>query len=640
VARETKVPGLAILEAPMGEGKTEAAFYFADYWNATGFRGSYIAMPTQATSNQLFERFRRFLQARYDDAERINLQLLHGHAALSTDLKLLMTDQWIPQPTGVDSGDDEAGEASVGAAEWFTYRKRGLLAPFGVGTIDQALLSVLQVKHGFVRLFGLAGKTIIIDEVHAYDTYMSTLLERLLEWLAALGSPVVLLSATLPSARRKGLVSAYTRGLGHSVPAQPGPLEKYPRITLVDSSGVRESHVEASPETRRALGIRWLAGGVGGLPEMLLAALDGGGCAAVVCNTVARAQEIYVALRDEISGCPEAQRPQLDLFHARFLFKDRQEREERCLRRFGKPNQPDGTTADRPRRAILVATQVIEQSLDLDFDLMVSELAPVDLLLQRAGRLHRHQRSDRRGPQTPTLHILRPELEEGLPKLEGGATFVYDEHILLRSWHTLKDRESANIPDDVEELIETVYRESGKAPAGDTEALTDRWVFTFEAMEENRKSRQALASQPLIPSSSSDEEEFLELPNAGLLEDRPDAARERRARTRYEDLPSVRVIWLDAEEVVDAEVGKGAKERVRGLLMNSVELRGNWAPSLYRDELLPPSWRVNAVLRHFRLLVITDNQYLVPGGPMLICDPELGIAVQFSSQSREAVDAD
>jgi len=291
VAPEVVAPGLVILEAPMGEGKTEAAFYLADYWNASGFRGSYIAMPTQATSNQLHQRFERFLRGRYGTEEKINMQLLHGHAALNTEIKLLENGHAFPAPSGIDPGSGEL-EATVGAGEWFTYRKRGLLAPFGVGTVDQALLSVLQVKHGFVRLFGLAGKTVVVDEVHAYDAYMTTLLERLLEWLAALGSPVVLLSATLPTVRRQALVNAYLSGLGR-LPVAELPNEAYPRITWTGVVGVRVRTVEAAVETRRRLGLRWLPFGIESLPAHLLGQLRDGGCAAVICNTVNRAQEVH-----------------------------------------------------------------------------------------------------------------------------------------------------------------------------------------------------------------------------------------------------------------------------------------------------------------------------------------------------------
>jgi CRISPR-associated endonuclease/helicase Cas3 len=628
-AAAAEAPGLAIIEAPMGEGKTEAAFYLAECWNAGGLRGSYVAMPTQATSNQLYERFEQFLTRRYPN-EKVNLQLLHGHASLHA-LKLLGNDESSYSPANIDA-DGRSAEATVGAAEWFTYRKRGLLAPFGVGTVDQALLSVLQVRHGFVRLFGLAGKTVIIDEVHAYDTYMSTLMERLLEWLAALGSPVVLLSATLPQAKRRDLLNAYGRGLGVAeLTTLPG--EAYPRITWATEKGVQARTCEASDEIRRQLGIEWFIAGIGGLPECLLDQLRGGGCAAVICNTVNRAQEVYVALRDAFAALPHDQRPLLDLFHARFLFKDREEREERCLKRFGKPDREDGTTAERPRRAVLVATQVVEQSLDLDFDFMISEIAPVDLLLQRSGRLHRHKRQDRRVPGAPVLQILAPERDEhGLPTFERGTTYVYDEHILLRTWHALQGRASIAIPEDVEGLIEAVYGEDSDPPEGASAALAERWRKTYETMKAKRTGQKALAKQPLIPCPNFDPEEFLEIPNAELLEDRPDAGPERRARTRLEELPSVRVVWLPPQEKSSAEIPATDRAAVQKLLRHSVELRGHWVPKLWGKEFLPDSWKTHPILRHCRQIV-AGSTYEVRSGPRLLLDKEIGVVVCFNSLS-------
>jgi CRISPR-associated endonuclease/helicase Cas3 len=200
--------GLVIIEAPMGEGKTEAAMYLADHWAVTlGQRGCYFALPTMATSNQMFGRVQDFLKERYRDDSLVNLQLLHGHASLSAqfeELRKLANRLFIPLDIEAE-GQRELSilPAAVIAAEWFTYRKRGLLAPFGVGTVDQALMAVLKTRHYFVRLFGMAGKTIIIDEVHAYDAYMMQLIERLLEWLGALGCSVVLLSATLSRVKRR-----------------------------------------------------------------------------------------------------------------------------------------------------------------------------------------------------------------------------------------------------------------------------------------------------------------------------------------------------------------------------------------------------------------------------------------------------
>ena len=166
---------LVLIEAPMGEGKTEAAMFLADYWAAKlQQQGCYFALPTQATSNQMFGRVRRFVAGRYPD-QSVNLQLVHGANLLSEEFTALRFRTY-PEEDG--SLDETYGSITV--EEWFLPKKRSLLVPFGVGTIDQALMAVLQTRHFFVRLFGLAHKTVIIDEVHAYDTYMSVLLERLL----------------------------------------------------------------------------------------------------------------------------------------------------------------------------------------------------------------------------------------------------------------------------------------------------------------------------------------------------------------------------------------------------------------------------------------------------------------------------
>ena len=249
----------------MGEGKTEAALCLADHWTeGAGLRGFYFALPTQATSNQMFTRIRDFLESSCRE-DPVQLQLLHGHASLSAEFEVLRQNGdrlFSPQYPGVEGGSDHLG---VTAAEWFTYRKRGLLAAFGVGTIDQALLAGLRTRHVFVRLFGLSGKTVIIDEVHAYDTYMTTLLERVLEWLAALGSPVVLLSATLPRDRKAELISAYRKGLGQEAPPEPDEAE-YPRISwgigelrvrLPDRGGIpakREGHLPGDDQWPIAIG--------------------------------------------------------------------------------------------------------------------------------------------------------------------------------------------------------------------------------------------------------------------------------------------------------------------------------------------------------------------------------------------------
>src|SRR5262245_43847755 len=289
-----------------------------------------------------------FLKQRFA-GRSVLLQLLHGHAALSaefeTNLKkgatlLHLTPIYDETGTAHQHHHHDDCTPGVVAAEWFTHRKRGLLAPFGVGTVDQALMAVLQTKHVFVRLFGLAHKTIIIDEVHAYDTYMSVLLERLLEWLAALGSPVILLSATLPKQRRDALRDAYLKGLGTAIndgttaAKVRHPKDYYPRITWATAQSQGVKHIQTSTQNTRTLHLRHVSvklpeGQIETfrLGEDLVEALKDGGCAAVICNTVQRAQEVYARLKPFFPGEADDGWPELDLLHARFLFKDRAERE-------------------------------------------------------------------------------------------------------------------------------------------------------------------------------------------------------------------------------------------------------------------------------------------------------------------------
>ena len=387
-------PTLMILEAPTGVGKTEIALYVADRWlGKNAGRGLYVAMPTQATSNQMYTRVGEFLDRQYPDM-KLNYHLVHGQAAWADDL--------IKQVELQGVGDD--GLSHINAESWFGSRKRTLLAPFGVGTVDQALMSVLQTRHFFVRLLGLSHKVVIFDEVHAYDTYMNTLFHRLLTWLNAIGTSVIVLSATLPAQTRRDLVKAYT---GQDLPEET---PAYPMLTLANSE--RQQTKTLPPPTSHSLELMWCAERE---PDALALSLQRelaeGGCAAVICNTVGRAQAIYRALEAARQcGKLDIERENLILFHGRFPPIWRRRIEESVRKKFEKGGQ-------RPQRAIVVATQVIEQSLDIDFDLMISELAPMDLLIQRAGRLHRHSSNDEHRYGLPRrLIVIEPDSKaDGTP---------------------------------------------------------------------------------------------------------------------------------------------------------------------------------------------------------------------------------
>lgn len=628
LAKTLDEPFLAIVEAPMGLGKTEAALFLADHANvALGMRGHYLALPTQATSNQMFSRDTDFLKQRYP-SQVINAQLLHGHAALSSDFKALRENercylQEIDIPDDRDRGFDNA-EPGVIAAEWFTSRKRGLLAPFGVGTIDQALLAVLQTKHFFVRLLGLAGKTVVLDEVHAYDAYMLVLFKRLLEWLAVLGCSVVLLSATLPAPRREALLRAWSDPTAADEPLAPAPPISYPAITWRCGERGGVIGFDAPPKKVR---LNWLNADERGdhprLAGALRTALRDGGCAAVICNTVGRAQEMYAFLRDAL---PETE---VSLFHARYPYDERMDREEAALRQFGKPIE----NPNRPHRAVLVATQVIEQSLDLDFDLMVSELAPVDLILQRSGRLHRHTLPDPRPRPSPLanpeLWLLAPPEREGLPAFPKRDRYVYDEHVLLRSWIALRPLQELDTPARVASLIEDVYDDARPCPTDSPLGLPTRWAETRDRLHQRRERDESKARRVAIYPPGSSERDFLTQRNQGLEEDNPELHETFQALTRLGE-PTITAICLTPGEIARLRPrDDDAIHRTEALLKRSVNLthRGI-VPVLASDPRYQPEpWKRTALLRHCRLVELDEACAATIGDFRLRLDRQLGVEV-------------
>jgi len=613
LAREIDGPALVIIEAPTGEGKTEAAFYLGAAWNARLRQGGcYVALPTQATSNQMYERTRCFLSKLYPE-DKVNLHLLHSGAALA-DLG------WALQPRNVSPDGEQDETPNVVAEEWFKRAKRGLLAPFAVGTVDQVLLAVLQTRHVFVRLFGLANKTIIIDEVHAYDTYMSTLLERLLEWLRSLGCSVVLLSATLPRAKRERLLQAYA---GAEVATAEKP---YPRITWAVPGASEAIHVKADPSLSRTVHIEWFPNEPGELAPALWEALKEGGCCACVCNTVARAQALYEALRGYF------QEEELILFHSRFPWARRQALEKEVLDRFGKEG------SRRPGRAVLVATQVIEQSLDVDFDLMVTDFAPVDLVIQRVGRLHRHRhRRGRPEPfRVPRLWLLTPDLDESGVPVFGKVAPVYDEYVLLRSYLALSGLDKLRLPDEVEPLIEAVY--GNQEPS----CPNDEWQEALRRAERRLReqirreqfcARSNLIRSPTVPADVLDD---LDDPCKSLEEENPEVHRSLQALTRLGN-PSVQVVCLhrvgrrvcleaDGAETVHLDRQPTAEE-TRDLLRRSLSISHQGLYQRLQEMPVPKGWQRNALLRHHRPLIFEEGRVQV-GNYDLRLDPTLGLVIE------------
>lgn len=611
-AAEMAGPGLILIEAPMGLGKTEAAFAMADgLLRRLGHQGIYVALPTQATSNQMFIRFRCFGDSLVASGQA-GLELLHSQAILNEQYQKMRLHLELEADPG----------ATISAYEWFAASKRRLLAPLGVGTIDQGLFSVLQTRHFFVRLFGLAGKVIILDEVHAYDTYTSQLLEHLVRWLAAMGCSVVLLSATLPRSKRRELLQAYDP----AVAPQDVP---YPRITVCAAGQAKAVQLKDVPQRDIQLAI--LNQPPASIAERLKQALADGGCAAWICNTVQRAQDVYRQIRGTLGN------GQALLLHARFPLGLKQRKEDEVVRFFGK----EGWGNARPAKAVLVATQVIEQSLDLDFDLMVTDLAPVDLVLQRAGRLHRHAAVNGQPTIRPTklgkpqLWVLAPPASADAVPDFGLDEWVYERYLLLQSYQCLLTQNgSIRIPQDVEAMIEQVYGGQGHTVGP---AWAEALAQAKEDMEHNWRNDEFLAKVGLVPAPDADD--LLWRFNAEFPdEDQPIGRGSMLGATR-KSRESVRLVCLhrvDGRVCLDAEGRRPAKmeapltgSELQDLLRQSVSVTRREVVRHFQDGGVQPpaAWRRTPLLRNCLSLVLENGQAQL-GSLLVRLDDELGIVFE------------
>jgi CRISPR-associated endonuclease/helicase Cas3 len=600
--QEVATPCILLVEAPMGEGKTEAAFSaHLELQRRFGHRGLYVALPTKATGNAMFARTLEFLRCR-GPGRTVDLQLLHGATLLNDVFQNLRF-------SGIH--DSETG-GEIRAGQWFTNKKGALLSEYGVGTVDQALLTILPVRHQFVRLWGLANRVVVFDEIHAYDAYTGTLLIHLVSWLAAMGSSVVLLSATLsPSFRRE---------LAEIVDAEMPEVEAaYPRLSVFTPGLVDQSHFEADPARRQTLRLQGLAPD---LPAVYseLGKHDAGMFLAIL-NTVQRAQELYLLFPDGEPLRREGQRvgkrladgTEVFLFHARFPAERRQKREDEALALFGKEGTRDG-------RKILIATQVAEQSLDLDFDLIVTDLAPVDLVLQRAGRLWRHKRGPRPVSE-PCLFVAGLTGDE--PPSFGKPLWwdsVYRGDLLLRTWCLLHPRRELILPDEIDKLVQTVYEEEIAIP----ESLKDRLEKAQEKADGEAFAHKILAHQGIIglprDASWNDQARFVLYDD-----DEPGVHQSLRAKTRLGD-DSVTAIPLFPEDGFDPQRQPDFAQAKRWFL-RAVGLSRMGVVKKLRALGVPEGWKKSPLLRNCHAWVLDTAGRWVENTAVRL-DDDLGVVYE------------
>lgn len=573
---------MILVEAPMGEGKTEAGMYAAlqmqKQWGKSGF---YVALPTSATSNQMVARMRALMEMHsIEDTVR----LLHA--------MVWLVDEHTPE---IDYNQENAQDV----CNWLAPVRRGLLSPYAVGTVDQAMLAATQVKYGVLRLLGLSNKVLIIDEIHSYDVYMDEIIMRLLEWCIALEIPVVMLSATLPEDKKADLLNIYRC---------KSPESGYPSVTAVSENG--SAIVHSVPGSGHILKIKTevshCLNDVEAIACMAIAAVREGGCLCVLMNTVREAQAVYRAVQENYDG-------KLLLFHAQFSAARRDEIERECLSLFGKDK------SHRPERAILVATQVVEQSLDVDFDGMITAVAPMDLLLQRLGRVHRHDDTIRPEAFTsPRAWILTPENGESF----GVSGIVYPACLLQRSVCLLEGRERISFPDDIQSLVQDGYDGSKISP----EEMKD-W---FEMLASD--SVKAVQSQPYLLSHPWNQ--FSPIWEDPVFNDEEENSY-LSVKTRLGE-PSVRIALVEAslyQKLLNFTVRKDGKQfapvtnrkLAQEVLSSSVSVSEKRIKGKVSDLLYIKG---DKLLAGVEILPAKEGGYRDPAGLEIHFDPELGVIIK------------
>lgn len=648
VARTMTAPGLVIVEAPMGEGKTKAALAAAEVLAARfGADGVFLGMPTQATCDPMYALMHAWASGFGEGLEK-QVALLHGKSRFNPEWRTALrgSDAGAGDASYFNYGDDMYGDpgSSCGEpereapAEWFLGPKRGLLVPFVVGTVDQLLHAATRTKHVMVRFAGLAGKVVVVDEVHAADVYMEQFLTEALRWLGQARVPVILLSATLAPRQRRSLADAYLGGAlglprsGADALPEPGG---YPSVTAVavgedfsarylveharpwrPSTAVRVEVLEdASPEPSQ-------------VPVLVREKVGGGGVALVVMNSVARAQFVYRQLSAQFGG-------DAVLLHGRLCAADRAERTGECVKRLS----PGGA---RPRRMVVVATQVAEQSFDIDADVLITDIAPIDLLLQRIGRIHRHDGTVRAaGMETPLVVVTGFEVTADGPRFDGACEAVYGSYRLLRTVAKVleaRDGDGWQIPAQVPALVAEVYSEGlsvGRASwqaahgAAETKWLTDQ-ERRAQSAEKFLLSTRNDANAPTLAglhrhetSGAADDEEL----NAVVRDGDPtvETIVVRRTERGYASLRGVRI----------GVNGEASEELLDDVLGGTTRLPAKLT-ALAKEQLRPLSgWLGHEWLKHWPALVLEKDGTAQLGGYRVGYDEELGLTVEGGASRQD-----
>ncbi len=629
-----KGPGILVVTDATGGGKSVTALEAARIFNACGDTAGILwLLPTIATTDAAYDMLEAYVAAHHP--EHAPVSLVHSHSydnTAYTDHRLAAHEPSTSDAYWPDNSDGDNDEGKPAAGErpeervtvpdgWLRGWDRALLAQFTVATHDQALMAALPVRFSALRMLALSGRTVIVDEVHALPPYMRQTLSRLLHWLGALGCPVVLLSATLPGHISSQLVRSYLDGAGHPHPATahldcrpsyPGWLyaaASDASLTRIDPAAAK-AHADrhrrrvdlrlhpvrhpscTDPEDTPARESR-----LERITQEIAPVARSGGCAAVYCATMADAQTTYTHLRTALDWPDGGPDGQLLLLHARLPGYQR----EALTRRI---RTALASAGERPGRLVVVTTSLLDMSLNIDVDVMVSDLAPLHTLLQRLGRLWRFDHIKRPdwlcGGRRPRLIVLEPTDHRGRTLLPPAWRPLDSPFLPLATAAYLARRpeQPLTLPDDVQQLVEAVHGDA------DTLARTDAALRRSHTLHQARtRTEEHHSLLHLVPAWH----DTLSLSDLHRQNLHPREAATRLGAMPRRLLPVYRMacgrITLDAAGTRPLpEHRKPTTAQIRTILQHTLPVPAAWVAGRTRDHHVPASWRSHALLADLILL--------------------------------------
>lgn len=449
-------------------------------------------------------------------------------------------------------------------------------------------------------------------------------MKKAIEWLGAYHVPVIALSATLPVERRNELLAAYAKGkYGKKKFNATGDWkdkQSYPLLSILDGNDLKQvDDFDKTEQKTTKVEVKRINFEDEELINQINSSINDGGVAGVIVNTVKRAQALA-----RIAGTNLPSDVKILVLHSAFLANERTKIEEKLQSLIGKDGQ-------RPEKLIVIGTQVLEQSLDIDFDVLYTDIAPMDLLLQRAGRMYRHEIKRPKELEVPKLYVM------GINKYGdyGDANeAIYQKYLLMKTDHFLRD--IVVLPDDISDLVQKVYSADTDDQVKDIKDAKD--ILEIDTKKKKAKAKGFQLAPPARPNKFKDLHGWLD--NGKLNADKDESRAQATVRDTQESIEIILLQRIDGHDYLldGTNIGE-LPEDSRDKIIAQQLIRLPHAVTLDIDKAIKelenitskyyPDWQTNSVwLRGALALPLDENLYIDFNGYRLHYSSKLGLSYE------------